>query len=248
MIFDGLAQVPASDGTPAFFHFHLVSAHAIGVRQERFQIYSPSRFSWTPAFVRQPDARPMINWYDNGLRQADVIVEDIFGALDRKGYLRDSLVVLLADHGEGFGEHGSSWRHFGHSRFLYQEHIRVPLMFCDSPEAPYGNLEFATQMDVAPTIVDRLGLPIPTSWQGRSLLAPDVPRCSFHQSTERPFVHMVALRTPGALYKLMRHGSGVEELYEIISDPRERHDLIAIAPPAFVGRLQTALTNHLNGR
>src|SRR5262249_48616936 len=176
VLFEGLDKVPASDGTPAFFQFHLVSAHEGGVRQERFRIYNPCDFSWTSTFFRQPPAEVMINWLDNGVRQADAIVEELFEVLERKGYLHDSLVVLLADHGEGFGEHGSSWHYFGHTRFLYQEHISIPLMIYDTPSAPYQNLEFATQMDVAPTIVDRLGLPIPASWRGRSLLAPDVPR------------------------------------------------------------------------
>jgi hypothetical protein len=245
VLFEGLDQVPASDGTPAFLYLHLVSAHAGGIRQERFRLYTPCDFDWTTAFFRQPEAGVMINWHDNGVRQADAIVEELFGVLERKGYLHDSLVVLLADHGEGFGEHGTSWHYFGHTRFLYQEHIHIPLMIYDTPAAPYQNLEFATQMDVAPTIVDRLGLPIPASWRGRSLLQPDVARYTFHQSTEHPPIQMVVFYTPDALYKLMRHSSGVEEMYEVISDPMERHNLIDSAAPGLVSRLREELRRYL---
>ena len=246
VLFDGLDRVPASDGAPSFFQFHLMSAHGIGVVQDRFRLFNPSGYSWTAAFTRRPDAGVIINTYDNGLRQADAIIEELFAALDRKGYLSDSLVVLLGDHGEGFGEHGTGGPYFGHFRFLYQEHIAIPLMIYDPRPEPYANLAFATQLDVAPTILDRLGLPIPASWQGRSLMLPDAPRYTVHESTQHPGTQMAVFRTPGALYKLMQHRDGTEELFEVVSDPMERRNLVADEPEV-AARLRAELERYRHG-
>lgn len=64
--------------------------------------------------------------------------------------MQDSVVIILADHGQGLGEHGK----YGHRRYLYQEQLGIPWLIYDTSEAPYGNLEFAAQIDVAPTILD----------------------------------------------------------------------------------------------
>jgi hypothetical protein len=246
VLFDGLEQVPASDGSPAFFQFHLMSAHGTGIQQDRFRLFQPSGYSWTEAFTRQPDTSLIVNTYDNRLRQADAIIEELFATLDGKGYLANSLVVLLADHGEGFGEHGESADYFGHMRYLYQEHVAIPLMIYEAQPGPYRNLSFATQLDVAPTILDRLGLPIPPSWRGRSLLEPFTPRYTIHESLVRPGIQMAVFHTEGALYKLMQHGDGREELFEVVSDPAERRNLVSEVP-AVAGRLREELEKYRHG-
>ena len=101
------------------------------------------------------------------MRQADGIIRQIFDALRAKRYLDDAVVVVTGDHGEGLGE-----RHWAHGWHLYNEDIRIPMLLYDAPAATYPDLSFAAQVDIAPTILDRLGLPIPASWEGQSLLAP----------------------------------------------------------------------------
>jgi len=248
LVFDGLERIPDSDGTPAFFSFHLMSVHGIGVKQERFRVYNPSDWDWTSTVTGRFDRDTLINSYDNGVVQADATINELFAALDRKGYLRNSIVFILADHGEGFGEHGSTWPYYGHTRFLYQEDIHIPMLIYDDPSVSYANLDFATQIDVAPTILDRLGLPIPASWQGRSLLDPHVKQYSWHQSNQKSPSYLVVERTAGALYKYMRASAGAEELYEIGSDPSERVNLIPTARPDLVQGLRSKLAEYLGER
>jgi arylsulfatase A-like enzyme len=118
--------------------------------------------------------------YDDKVRQADGVIQQIFAALGAKHYLDDAVVVVTGDHGEGLGE-----RHWAHGWHLYNEDIRIPLLFYDTP-APaaktYPDLTFGAQVDIAPTILDRLGLPIPASWEGQSLLTPTVQRFTYHQT------------------------------------------------------------------
>src|SRR5204862_5169484 len=138
-----------------------------------YRRYEPAGQQRSYEWVRNGDDETVAkNNYDNGIVEADATIEKLFGKLREKGYLANSLIVILADHGEGLGDHGLGWAGLGHLRTMYQESIRIPLLIYDESDVHYGNLKFATQIDVAPTIVDRLGLRIPPSWEGRSLLSP----------------------------------------------------------------------------
>ncbi len=219
LIFEGLNSVQRFDGTPAFFYFHLMSTHALGRREDRYQVYESS---YRGIFESNPLLR--INNYDNSVLQVDAMMEQIFEVLENKGYLEDALVVILGDHGEGLGErpgpHG-----LGHRAWLYQPALRIPLLIYDRAGAAYANLNFATQVDVAPTIVDRLGLQIPSSWEGKSLLDAAIKPYSYHYVDIHPY-YAVVHPIGGLFYKYLRQANR-EELFELMSDPEERRDLMS---------------------
>ncbi len=259
MLIEGLDQVPDFAGTPGFFYFHMMSVHFTGLREEAYNVYRPSDVSagdledmWY--FIRKDyDREAMTNRYDNGILQADALLKEIFAALDRKGYLRDALIVIAADHGEALGERGN----YSHSKYLYQEDIHIPIVFVDEPQASYANLEFAAQIDIAPTLVDRLGLPVPDCWDGRSLLDPRIKEFSLHTTQRQPISRAVIYRTPdGArIYKYFCryrpwHADDAppeaEELYELLGDPGEARNLIAEADPAMMAMLREQM-NHIAG-
>ena len=242
IIFEGLERVPDFAGTPAFFYFHLMSAHVAGIRQEAYRSYSPAQ-NWIEANGGELSASSVTNYYDNGVVQADAIIKGIFESLKQKGYLETSLVVILADHGEALGQRDRSL--YGHVNDLYQEYIRIPLLIYDDLEAKYANLNYATQIDVAPTVLDRLGLEIPSNWQGRSLLSPDAERYSLHQTRTYPPTYAVVYRTDRATYKYLKHPAKEEELYELVSDPGERHNLMSTADPAIIERVREKLAESL---
>src|SRR5258708_16097123 len=134
------------------------------------------------------------------------------------------LVIVSGDHGEGLGDHGLGGAGLGHLRTMYQESIRIPLLIYDESDVHYGNLKFATQIDVAPTIADRLGLRIPPSWEGRSLLSPVVKQYSFHRTTPTKHCYGVVDRVEPALYKYITCDFGApEELDDVMTDPHEEH-------------------------
>ena len=245
LLLEGLEQVPDFDGTPALVFLFLMSTHDVGVKFEEFNVYKPSKVDWHALATGGYDRQTMTNRYDNGVLQADAFLERIFAALDDKGYLDNSLAVILADHANGIGERGN----YGHGEYIYQEDINIPIIIYDDPDIEYANLEFAAQVDVAPTIVERLGLPIPSSWEGRSLLDPDIKSYSYHTTSyhaSRKNVNnsrAVIYRTQNAIYKYLRWDPmggqpAREELYELISDPGERNDLMAAAAPELIRHLK----------
>jgi arylsulfatase A-like enzyme len=146
--------------------------------------------------------------------------------LSAKHYLDNAIVIVTGDHGEGLGE-----RHWSHGWDLYNEDIRIPILLYDAPAATYPNLEFAAQVDIAPTILDRLGLPIPASWQGQSLLAPSRTRFTYHQTYFLPNRFAVLYRDDHALFKFIATPQyGKEELYDLTEDRAEIRNLVGEQP------------------
>jgi arylsulfatase A-like enzyme len=106
-------------------------------------------------------------------------------------------------------------------------------------------LTFGTQVDVAPTILDRLGLPIPASWEGQSLLAPTRERLTLHQTYFLPNRFGVLYRDGDALFKFIATPQyGKDELYDLRADPAEAHDLTT-ARPDLAARLREKVHEYL---
>ena len=97
--------------------------------------------------------------------------------------------------------------------------------------ATYPDLSFAAQVDVAPTIVDRLGLPVPTPWEGQSLLEPAPTRFTYHQTYFLPNRFAVVYRNRSSLFKFIATPAyGEEELYDLVHDGGEVHNLVTEQP------------------
>jgi arylsulfatase A-like enzyme len=164
--------------------------------------------------------------YDDKVRQADSIIRQIFDALSARRYLDNAMVVVTGDHGEGLGE-----RHWSHGWDLYNEDIRIPMLLYDAPATTYPDLGFATQVDIAPTILDRVGLPVPASWEGQSLLAPTLKRFTYHQTYFLPNRFAVLYRDGKQLFKFIATPQyGTEELYDLTRDRGEAHNLVSEQP------------------
>jgi arylsulfatase A-like enzyme len=105
------------------------------------------------------------------------------------------------------------------------------MLIYDVPTATYPDLSYAAQVDVAPTILGRLGLPIPASWQGASLLAPTATRFTYHQTYFFPNRYAVVYRDDHALFKFIETPQyGLEELYDVMKDRGEVRNLVKEKP------------------
>lgn len=253
VLFEGLEQVPSYHGVPSFFYFHLMSTHRLGVELDGFRKYEPVPRERGLALVQSYDAVELSNAYDNRVLQADDVIRQLFDALEQKHYLEDSLVVIVSDHGESLGEHGN----VGHGKHLYQEELHIPLLIYDKAGANYQNLEYATQIDIAPTIFSRLGLPVPHSWEGQSLLGPSDTRSTYHQTFETVFSKdqnsrivpgraAVIHRTRDAIYKYIHSEKEQnDELYELLTDPGETQNLIETVDQALLMRMKEVMARHV---
>jgi hypothetical protein len=241
VLFEGLERIPPHDKTPAFFLFHLMSPHVTGIKLDGYDRYLPCRKEMELMVRRTWDPAEVTNCYDNRILQTDDILRQLFDVLTQKGYLTGSLVIILADHGDGLGEHGV----FGHGTDLYEEEISIPMLIYDTGDVSYKNLEYATQVDVAPTILDRLGLPIPSVWEGHSAYGSSGDEYSFHRTWKPPFRVAEIYRTEKALFKYIYwEEDHKEELYELWSDPKENHNLIMTADSTLIIKMREQIARH----
>jgi arylsulfatase A-like enzyme/Tfp pilus assembly protein PilF len=105
--------------------------------------------------------------YDGEIAYTDSVVGKVIAGLKAQGLFDNSLVAVMADHGEAFGEHGE--RH--HGIFLYDETIHVPLIFKIPRRTVQGKVESRVGLvDIAPTILQVARVPVPSAMQGKSLL------------------------------------------------------------------------------
>jgi len=233
LLFEGLNKVEPFKDKPAFFYLHLMSVHYAGTKHPEF-------VRWTPASV-ECEPVPYRNNYDNGVLAADHTLEKIFKELKVKGYLDNSIVVITADHGESLGERGT----YGHIKNVYNEEIHIPILFYDKDTSVhYNKRDFAEQSDIAPTIIDRLGLPIPSTWEGTSLLRDSFPEFTFHSvSNDYAMIHHNGDKLFIYYFNAV---SRKEELFDIRKDAHEQHNLLAETDADYIAVLRKKMKEYLS--
>jgi arylsulfatase A-like enzyme len=172
LVIDHIASMPDWDGKPAMFQIHLMSSHLLRKTETVPGPYQPARrYALRDSADRGPGGDPpdtALNFYDNGVVEADSVINTILTLLGKKGYLGDALVAVTADHGESLGEHGL----FTHANSVREEVLRIPLVLVayGSPfRSDTAYRTFSSQVDIAPTLFTELGLPVPGTWSGRPL-------------------------------------------------------------------------------
>jgi glucan phosphoethanolaminetransferase (alkaline phosphatase superfamily) len=232
LLFEGLNKIKHYKDTSAFFYLHLMSVHYAGIKHPEFIKWKPTSIEWEPV--------PYRNNYDNGVYAADQTIEKIFQELKAKGYLENSIVVITADHGESLGERNT----YGHVKNVYAEEIRIPILIYDTDTSVhYNKRDVAEQPDIAATIIDRLGLPIPSTWEGTSLLRDSFPEFTFHSvSNDYAMIHHNGDKLFTYYFNAV---SRKEELFNIRKDVYEQHDLLAATDANYVALLRKEMKEYL---
>jgi hypothetical protein len=150
----------------------------LGHGDDRFEFVGAGDHEFTPA----RDLPWIEATYDATVAQADRDVGRVLAMLDQLGLSKSTIVVVSADHGEEMLEHGD----LGHARSLFDEILRVPLIVRVPGVEPRVVDEPVESIDVAPTLLARLGLPVDPRMDGADLLAPKwEPRAiSIHEGVE----------------------------------------------------------------
>jgi arylsulfatase A-like enzyme len=178
--------------------------------------------------------------YGAAMGLVDDHVGSLLDALEDRGLREDTLIVLTADHGEALDDHGYT----GHGRQLYEEEVRVPLVFAHPDVESATVADQVRTIDLAPTVLDLLGADVPDAFEGVSLLShpegggdhAESPSAGDGRDRTPPgdreafltaypeFTESAGMRVPG--WKLIREDD-THELYDLEADPGERRDLVA---------------------
>jgi arylsulfatase A-like enzyme len=190
------------------------------------------------AFVTPGERTPgqvLDDAYEGEIRYTDEHVGRVLDALERTGLARDTVVVVVADHGEEFYERGA----LGHGHSLHRELVHVPLLVRAPGTAPGRVRDVVRQVDVLPTVLELVGLAVPES-AGRSLVPllrggtlPEAPALAELSQGQNRFD---ALRE--GRYKVLRApDAGTSELYDLELDLDERTNVSAEHPDALARML-----------
>ncbi|HTG34703.1 MAG TPA: sulfatase [Thermoanaerobaculia bacterium] len=168
--------------------------------------------------------------YDGEIRQADEGLRQLVGRLAQRGLMKNTVLVVTADHGEELGDHGR----MSHGQTVYQEILRVPLVIRAPGAVPAGlHPGRASLMDVVPTLLELLGVRQPrgdgaldgVSLAGRFAGEP--------RAADRPFLAQLdfvdgtALALTQGRYKVVLQKNPYrKELFDLDADPGERANLL----------------------
>jgi choline-sulfatase len=162
-------------------------------------LFDPHRpYGAPPAFVSRSSGDP----YDAEITYCDHWIGELLTSLRLAGLSDDTVVAFLSDHGEGLGEHGES----SHGFFIYDSTLRVPLILSAPQLLPRGRRigSLVRTVDLAPTLLDLLGVPVPQGLHGTSLRplidgGPDDPRElyaeTYYPATAYGWSPLLGLRT-----------------------------------------------------
>jgi arylsulfatase A-like enzyme len=186
---------------------------------------------------QHPDAElatEMKRLYAGEIEYLDRNIAALVAKLRELGVYDDTVIILTADHGEEFQEHGGWW----HGLTLYDEQIRVPMIAKWAKRQPVviedAGDHLARLIDVAPTLIARAGAAIPDAMQGRDLAL------GFGATSEKDQLAFSEEDHEGNVVRSIRsmdwklieanednpRGLPATELFEVGSDPQELQNRI----------------------
>ena len=210
---------------------HLFEPHSTYVRHRQFPI-------------TKKGVKGLKQKYDFEVKFVDLWVGKLLAGLKEAGLDDNTAIIVFSDHGESFGEH----KLYFHGQALYNEVINVPLMV----RLPGGKKRVVKDrvalLDIAPTMLELMGIPAPQTFQGRSLL----PAVHGERSSTKRRIGSLLMRYPswpkgwramisGDYKVLHRVTENRLEIYDLAVDPGEKTNL-ALSDRALAKKLRLELT------
>ncbi len=211
--------------------------HADGAYYDSLPAYlkdSENRVRWERRFGTPEKWEESVKRYHRLVYGIDVQIGRLFGELENRGLLDNTVVILVGDNGFYLGERG-----FAGKWYMHEESIRTPLIVSDPRRPNTHNSvrdEMTLNIDVSPTILSLAGLEIPASMNGRDL-NPLVDGASPAWRKEWFYEHLFehpkipqseGVRTDDWKYfEFLDVDPPHEEMYDLAADPGEVHNLAA---------------------
>jgi choline-sulfatase len=243
---DAVAWLDARPASlPFFLYMHAIDPHVPYKPTGQFMsLYDPEPYNGVVDFsddntllekikigsikLKDRDKRRLEALYDSEISYHDLHFKTLLTALEKRNLADNTMIVVVADHGEEFWDHGS----VGHGHSVYEELLRIPMVVRvpGLTDQPMRIESSSGLVDVLPTVMEALGLPLPANLSGRSLMpelrgdALDAPRV-----TVSGFMDGWRTAVVGRL-KLIQRTEKRVMLHDLGSDPREQVDVAAQRP------------------
>ncbi len=239
------------DAAPLHLQLHFVPPHAPYTPAPEFDVFTDPSYDGPcdgnnetlaalDAGRLQPseqDLQHVLDLYDGNLLAADSAVAQVLAALARRPRWDDTVVLVTADHGDAFLEHSR----MGHNSTVYDEMLHVPFILRVPRGFETGAVDverLATLADLAPTLLGTVPATMDHPTEGVDLLAANGAHAGrfFVARTTGGDSPYLGLRTER--WKLILTDWGHGELYDLLEDPGEQHDLALVNRPVFVALAQ----------
>ncbi len=195
------------------------------------------------------DRRHIEDLYNREVEYTDMVLGQLLDRIYQLGLTRNTMIIFTSDHGEEFWEHDS----VSHGHTCFTELVQVPLVIRPADEEELDrNRRIEAQVslvDVAPTILDFLGLPGLDHAEGRSLLP--MMRGEEEPADNPAFYEAMAYFgekkavSDGRYKYILTEVDGREELYDLLEDPGEQRNLVYERPELRL-ELKGRLMDHLS--
>jgi arylsulfatase A-like enzyme len=160
-----------TDQRPFYCYLHLLDVHELNVfsydlpghnelKKEEIQTFKASLLE-----RKKPDYQGHM-LYDASIRYVDFHLKRLFGFLDRHGALKDTIIVITADHGH-MHPNIPARDNADHVEQFFDQLYRIPLFIYNASPQRYDGL--VSSLDLAPTLLNLVGAPIPSSFAGKAI-------------------------------------------------------------------------------
>ncbi len=185
-----------------------------------------------PEKINDKELKEKIDMYDASIRFVDDMIKNLVETLQNENIYQNTVIIITADHGEEFGEHGNFLHDEGH---LYDEIMHVPFIIGNYKEDDIDTEKLSSLIDMAPTIAQMTGGYREDIFSGKSLLKSNTKNdyiiamgCRHRREyMEKGFEDVpktITCRTNK--YKLIfDERSNTFEFYDLINDPKEKTDI-----------------------
>jgi arylsulfatase A-like enzyme len=187
-----------------------------------------------PENLGERDAKTLQAAYYAMIKLVDDQLGRILAALEETGQRDNTVIIFMSDHGEMLGDHGLIQKG---CRF-YEGLVRVPLIasWPGRFEAGLRSDALVELTDIAPTLLELAGQPVPQRMQGRSLLPiltgqadpahhRDFVRCEYYDALAQPDASFATMYRDARYKLVVYHGHNLGELYDLENDPGEFDNL-----------------------
>ena len=188
--------------------------------------------------ISNDDLQKIIDLYDGGILYVDDKLRELIDEIKEMGIYENIFVIITADHGDEFKDHGG----MSHHAKFYEELIHIPLII-RGPGINSGIIidDPVSQLDIAPTILDLLNIQEVEDFQGNSLvpimnglktikskgIISETLQNKGKMTLDGKGYRLTSYRTNGWKY-ILNEENGQRELYNIQADPKEKRNLYPI--------------------
>ena len=241
------ADLDQGDAGPVLRYIHLMDPHAPYLPDAEAQaavLADATLADSFPGIDPTPEALDLYHKYLGEVYDVDAKLGKFFDGLKRRGLYDRSLILVLADHGEEFLDHGALY----HGRTLYEEMLRVPVIL-KAPGNRWARSRIEGEVglvDLKPTILSVLGVPPSGPTDGVALWSPRTGQWSASSHPQFSRLGLDAADSSAVVQdrrKVIVESPGREQYFDLDRDPFERGDA-GEAHPADYAALRAVLDQH----